>query len=69
MSCGPKVQSALKTVDWIDSASIECDRNTMTARFVAKDKSKFDLETLKKVVSEKAGPKYQVSRVLKKQID
>jgi hypothetical protein len=69
MGCGPKVQSALKTVDWIDSASIECDRNTMTARFVVKDKSKFNLEALKTVVSEKAGPKYQVSRILKKQFD
>lgn len=59
------MQSALKTVDWIDSGSIECDRNTMTARFVVKDKAKFSLETLKKVVSEKAGPKYQVSRMLK----
>lgn len=67
MGCGPKVQSALKTVDWIDSNTIECDRNTMTARFYVKDKGKFSLEALKKIVSEKAGPKYQVSRMLKQQ--
>ncbi len=67
MGCGPKVQSALMTVDWIESGSIECDRNTMTARFIVKDKSKFSLEALKKIVAEKAGPKYLVSKTLKEQ--
>ncbi len=67
MGCGPKVQSALKTVEWIDSDSVQCDRGTQSARFTEKDKSKFSLEALKKIVAEQAGPKYQVSKVLKDQ--
>ena len=67
MGCGPKVQSALKTVEWIDSDSVQFDRGTQSARFTVKDKSKFSLEALKKIVAEQAGPKYQVSKVLKDQ--
>ncbi len=67
MGCGPKVQSALKTVEWIDADSVQCDRSSQSARFMVKDKSKFSLDALKKIVAEKAGPKYQVSKVLKDQ--
>ncbi|MSR31625.1 MAG: hypothetical protein EXR99_08985 [Gemmataceae bacterium] len=58
------MRSALVQIPWVVPNSIVGLRDKETVRFAVQDKEKFNLEELKKVVSAKAGSRYQVTRVI-----
>jgi hypothetical protein len=50
------VRDALATLPWVEHSSIETDTNTQEVRFRLKDKSKFDVEEVKKAIAGKGFP-------------
>jgi hypothetical protein len=47
------VSAALATLPWVEADSIKPNREKRQVKFTVKDKKQFDLEAVKKVLSEK----------------
>ncbi len=55
------MSAALATLPWVESDSIQPDRNKRQVKFKVKDKKQFDFEAVKKVLADKG---YDSAKVL-----
>ena len=59
-SCPQKVAEGLALLPWVDSDSVQPDRKLKQVRFRVKDRSAFDVEALKDVISRKGFKDVQI---------
>lgn len=46
------MRTALATLPWVESRSIQTDQNRLQVKFTVTDRSKFDVEAVKRVLAE-----------------